>query len=51
MLINNCINYCKKFYPKVSYNHESIMLYGEIEDDSETAIDSMNYNEILGIVV
>jgi len=51
VLINNCINYCSKFYPKISYSGESIMLCSEIEDDSESAVDSMSYNEIMAIVM
>lgn len=51
VLINNCINYCNKFNPKIIYSDKSIIVFSEMEDESESVIDSMSYNEIMGIVM
>lgn len=51
VLINNCINYRNKFHPKLLYSDENTLLVAEVEDESESALDIISYNEILSTVM
>jgi len=51
VLINNCINYRDKFHPKLSYTDGTALLLADIEDDSESALDIISYNEILECIM
>lgn len=51
VLINNCINYRNKFHTKLLYSDEDALLLAEIENDSESVLDTMSYNEILSSVM
>jgi len=50
VLINNCINYRKKFHPKIMYTEDALLMLAELEDDAESVLDTMSYQEILNSI-
>lgn len=51
VLINNYINYRNKFHPKLLFSDENVLLMAEIEDESESVLDAISYNELISLVM